>query len=199
MLTIGERIKFLRKQLGMTQDELAEITGIHPVSIRKYETNKMKPQIEQIEKIADALGINLGVFNGRDDMMSPIKTKGDLYSLLIYLYKAEVLTLVSERGEEGYCKPHLRFKLNPLFNKFFSVKAEKEKAITMDDLSFIIEKPEIDFMMCKWEKEYTSYKAALKEYMVSNDEDAQKTLTEKQRELELLEMSMQSNIEPVDI
>ena len=38
-MTIGEKIKYCRKQIGITQDKLAELTGIHPVSIRKYETN----------------------------------------------------------------------------------------------------------------------------------------------------------------
>ena len=51
-MTIGEKIKYCRKQIGITQDKLAELTGIHPVSIRKYETNKMQPQPPQLEKIA---------------------------------------------------------------------------------------------------------------------------------------------------
>ncbi len=49
-MTIGEKIKYCRKQIGITQDKLAELTGIHPVSIRKYETNKMQPQPPQLEK-----------------------------------------------------------------------------------------------------------------------------------------------------
>ena len=53
-MTIGEKIKYCRKQIGITQDKLAELTGIHPVSIRKYETNKMQPQPPQLEKIAVA-------------------------------------------------------------------------------------------------------------------------------------------------
>ena len=53
-MTIGEKIKYCRKQIGITQDKLAELTGIHPVSIRKYETNKMQPQPPQLEKIAAA-------------------------------------------------------------------------------------------------------------------------------------------------
>ena len=42
MLTVGDKIKYFRKQRGMTQAQLAELTGIHPVSIRKYEINKNK-------------------------------------------------------------------------------------------------------------------------------------------------------------
>ena len=33
MLTVGDKIKYFRKQRGMTQAQLAELTGIHPVSI----------------------------------------------------------------------------------------------------------------------------------------------------------------------
>ena len=42
-MTIGERIKYCRKRIHMTQNDLAEATGIHPVTIRKYETNKIVP------------------------------------------------------------------------------------------------------------------------------------------------------------
>ena len=40
-MTIGEKIKYLRKPKGVTQTELAQITGIHQVSIAKYEKDKM--------------------------------------------------------------------------------------------------------------------------------------------------------------
>ena len=36
-MTIGEKIKYVRKLYHMSSAELAERTGIHPVSIRKYE------------------------------------------------------------------------------------------------------------------------------------------------------------------
>jgi transcriptional regulator with XRE-family HTH domain len=49
MMTIGEKIRTIRATRNMTQAKLAELTGIHPVSIRKYETNKMQPQLPQIE------------------------------------------------------------------------------------------------------------------------------------------------------
>ena len=66
-MTIAEKIKYCRIKQGLTQAQLAEFSGIHPVSIRKYETGKMVPQPEQLYKIAEALGISyvalLGVRN----------------------------------------------------------------------------------------------------------------------------------------
>ena len=57
-MTIGEKIKYFRTRIGITQAKLAELSGLHPVSIRKYETNKMVPQAPQIDRIAEALGIS---------------------------------------------------------------------------------------------------------------------------------------------
>ena len=39
-MDIAERIKKLREEFEITSNEFAKITGIHPVSIRKYETRK---------------------------------------------------------------------------------------------------------------------------------------------------------------
>ena len=63
-MTIGEKIKYFRTQKRITQAKLAELSGIHPVSIRKYETNKMIPQSQQIDKIAEALEISSFAITG---------------------------------------------------------------------------------------------------------------------------------------
>ena len=57
-MTTGEKIKYLRNKLNITQSSLANKANIHPVSIRKYETNKMIPQPTQIEKLAKALNVS---------------------------------------------------------------------------------------------------------------------------------------------
>ena len=54
-MDIAERIKKLREIYNITSNDLAKITGIHPVSIRKYETNKMVPGIEVIDKMCEAI------------------------------------------------------------------------------------------------------------------------------------------------
>lgn len=61
-MTLGEKIKFHRSQKGLTQKQLGEMTGIHEVSIRKYELNKMEPKKEQLEKISTALGVPFNEF-----------------------------------------------------------------------------------------------------------------------------------------
>ena len=58
MTYVGDKIKEYRKKRGITQAKLAELTGIHPVSIRKYEAGMMEPRFPQLQRIADALEIN---------------------------------------------------------------------------------------------------------------------------------------------
>ena len=53
-MNIGERIRKIRIEKGMTQKEIAEKCGINDANIRKYESGRQNPKIDTIEKIAKA-------------------------------------------------------------------------------------------------------------------------------------------------
>lgn len=62
-MTIGEKIRVYRTTIaGLTQKELAEKAGCAEITIRQYETGKRQPRLEQLQKIADAIGLPLGQF-----------------------------------------------------------------------------------------------------------------------------------------
>lgn len=56
-MTVGENIRKLRKERGLTQKQLGELCGINEANIRKYEADKQNAKIETIEKIAKALEV----------------------------------------------------------------------------------------------------------------------------------------------
>ena len=56
---IGIEIKRRRKYLSITQEDLAEITGISRRSLQYIEKGEMNPSIEQLEKILEALGLEI--------------------------------------------------------------------------------------------------------------------------------------------
>lgn len=56
-MTIGERIKTARKAAGITQAQLAEKIGSATITVQQYESGKRQPRIEQLRKIASALGL----------------------------------------------------------------------------------------------------------------------------------------------
>lgn len=67
-MTIGERIKLRREQLGMTQDELAELLGYKSkTSINKIEMGKQELTQKKIKAVADALKTSVGYIMGWSD------------------------------------------------------------------------------------------------------------------------------------
>lgn len=56
-MTVGEAIKDIRTKKGITQVQLATAIGMDDAAIRKYESGKLKPKAETIEKIARALNV----------------------------------------------------------------------------------------------------------------------------------------------
>ncbi len=75
---LGERFKEIRKKLGYTQEQFAEIVGIEPQSISKIEQGKNYPLLSNLEKIADKLNITLKDFFEYEHKKSKENLKGIL-------------------------------------------------------------------------------------------------------------------------
>ena len=59
---IGLKIKNARSEEHVTQAELALRLGVEPQLISQYERGVKRPKIETLEKIANALGVNIAYF-----------------------------------------------------------------------------------------------------------------------------------------
>lgn len=57
-MTVGEKIKFFRTQLGITQKELAERCDVVESTIRNYELGKRYPDYNMLNSLAEALGVS---------------------------------------------------------------------------------------------------------------------------------------------
>ncbi len=60
--TVGKRIRFFREEDGLTQAELAEKTGLSDNFIGLIERGIKHPTLETLNKIAEALEVQLGEF-----------------------------------------------------------------------------------------------------------------------------------------
>lgn len=85
MTYVGDKIKEYRKKRGITQAKLAELTGIHPVSIRKYEAGMMEPRLQQLQRIADALEINSFLLQEEPYPKLRMETEEDVEAVKQYL------------------------------------------------------------------------------------------------------------------
>lgn len=56
----GDKIRYYRKKLGLTQSQLADIAHISRVAIGNYERGDRIPKIDIMIDISDALGVDLG-------------------------------------------------------------------------------------------------------------------------------------------
>lgn len=64
----GERIKALREQFGLTQEELAEKLGTTKQTVFKYETDVISNiPSDKIEKMAELFGVDPSYLMGWDD------------------------------------------------------------------------------------------------------------------------------------
>ena len=61
-MTIGERLRALRKEAGLTQKELGKKLGVTASMIGQYETNLRKPKFETLKKFASVLNVSLSEF-----------------------------------------------------------------------------------------------------------------------------------------
>lgn len=121
-MTLGEKIKYFRKKKSITQAKLAELSDIHPVSIRKYETNKMQPQPSQLEKIAVALDVSYNALIGIENNGMRLETVGDLIGVIMVLYNAKVLEISGERMEDFMLDDTtVEIKFNPLLIPYLEI------------------------------------------------------------------------------
>lgn len=65
-MAIGERIAQLRKNRSMSQFQLAKTLNIATSTLGMYETNKRKPNMEMLEKLADFFGVSIDYLLGRE-------------------------------------------------------------------------------------------------------------------------------------
>lgn len=57
VLYIGDRLRDLRKRALLTQEQLAERSGIAISTVIRIERNQVEPQGRTIRKLAQALGV----------------------------------------------------------------------------------------------------------------------------------------------
>ena len=67
MKDIGARLKELRTNQGLTQQRVAELTGLARTNIVKHEQNKMKPRPHHLEKYAQVYNTTISDILGENE------------------------------------------------------------------------------------------------------------------------------------
>lgn len=56
-LTIGERVRKRREELGLTQAALADRMGCYQPDVSRLESGQQTPRVDTMQRVADALDI----------------------------------------------------------------------------------------------------------------------------------------------
>ncbi|HCR77375.1 MULTISPECIES: helix-turn-helix domain-containing protein [Chryseobacterium] len=59
LINLIEQIKDRRKVLDVTQETLAEISGVGLRTLKQFESGKGNPTLETLQKLCDALGLEI--------------------------------------------------------------------------------------------------------------------------------------------
>jgi transcriptional regulator with XRE-family HTH domain len=59
-MTIGRRIRSIRAEKGLSQYDLADLSGLERSTLARIELGEVDPRISTLRKIAKALGVEVG-------------------------------------------------------------------------------------------------------------------------------------------
>ena len=87
-MTIGKRIAHLRKEKGLTQEELAQHMGISPQAVSKWENDQTCPDISALPKLARLFGVTVDeLLEGKEALpavrMLPPEERKDIKDMLL--------------------------------------------------------------------------------------------------------------------
>ncbi len=90
-MTLGERIRTLRKEMNLTQDQFAAKINMHGRQLARYEAGKSNPSINVLKKMADFCEVSLDYLGyGHDKKIAKRANINDL-ELLDLLRRIDTL------------------------------------------------------------------------------------------------------------
>ena len=93
-----KNLKALRKEYNISQQQLANIIGVSPQSINKYENHNVEPDIETLKAIATFFNTTIDFLVGFDESKTAF-TKEDELLRLFSLMTKEQQDLYIEQGK----------------------------------------------------------------------------------------------------
>jgi transcriptional regulator with XRE-family HTH domain len=57
---LGSNLRAARKKLGLTQEQVAERSGVHPTEVSRIEAGKRDPQVSTLRRLAAAVEVSPG-------------------------------------------------------------------------------------------------------------------------------------------
>ena len=93
---LGEKIKKYREEKKITQVEVAEVLGVKPATVSKYEAGTLEPNIESLKKLAELFEISVDELLREDEFdVSKINIL-EVYIIILKLYLHIIQIILKE-------------------------------------------------------------------------------------------------------
>lgn len=113
MVNINNNIRFLRKRMGLTQEQFAQKIGIKRSVVGAYEEGRAAPPLETLLKMADLFGVTTDNFISKDysqltedEIDTSRRPAGDpklkILSITVDRHDNENIELVPQKASAGY-------------------------------------------------------------------------------------------------
>lgn len=98
-LNVGENLKQLRSQKGLTQEQLADVFGVSPQAVSRWENNTSYPDISLLPGLAIFYDTSVDAIVGMDEIRKEEtlrKIHGDINRLVIHHQTEEAVLLIRD-------------------------------------------------------------------------------------------------------
>ena len=133
MNSLGKRIRLLRKEKKLTQEEMGKFLNMGKSTVSQYESDISRPDYETLQKITDLFNVSVDYILGRTDIRN--------YDM------SNEKQIVSEK--EASCSADEEKQVSSTFFRIF--KEAEKKGISIDDMKIAIEFIEMMKKKNEWE------------------------------------------------
>lgn len=107
-MTLGQKLKEIRKRFGLSQEQLAEIMNVSRQAITKWENDGGMPDVGNLQELSKVFGITVDYLLNDDNQLPALSLKKELDK---EKYKNK-LTMYDEVLKEYYPEPYEIFILS---------------------------------------------------------------------------------------
>lgn len=102
-----ERLRKAREYRGLTQNDLAKLTGLNPAAVSHFETGGRKPSFDNLRLLADKLDVATDYLLGRVDHFKELAGADELHRHYNQLQESDrkfaddLITLLASKARQG--------------------------------------------------------------------------------------------------
>lgn len=150
MKTIGERIKEVRQNLGLTCEEFGKRLDVAKGTVSNWENNNRKPEVETLLRIADLGNVTIDYIFGRTDHKSVFTAEHNIddQDVKVFSGKDNFTKGFTEKDAVDYfeiAKALIGLRLN--HEDLILLLELKEGAITLQDINMLKKLKEMGIKM----------------------------------------------------